>query len=120
MLSQRIFVSPWREQIWKVTALCFLVAWLYYPIIFRLAEQCWHDPNCSHGFLVPIFSGFVLWRERSRLLSLTPRPSAWGLPLLVLALGVLVVGVFGAELFLSRVSLLLVVASLIVHLLGWA
>jgi exosortase len=118
-LPQRILVSPWREQIWKVTVLCFLVAWLYRPIVVGLAEQCWRDPNCSHGFLVPIFSGFVLWRERSRLLTLSPRPSAWGLPFLVAALGVLVVGVFGAELFLSRVSFLLVVASLIVHLLGW-
>ena len=118
-LPQRIFVSPWREQIWKITALSFLVAWLYRSIIFRLAEQCWNDPNSSHGFLVPIFSGFVLWRERSRLLSLTPRPSAWGLPLLILALGVLVVGALGAELFLSRFSLLLVVAGLIVYLLGW-
>ena len=118
-IPQQIFTSPSRQQIWKVTALFFLLAWLYRPIVFRLAQQCWHDPNCSHGFLVPIFSGFVLWRERSRLLSLTPRPSAWGLPLLVLALGVLLVGVFGAELFLSRVSVLLVVASLIVYLLGW-
>jgi exosortase len=118
-LPPRIFISRWKAQICKVGALCVLIAWLYSPIIFRLAKQCWYDPNCSHGFLVPIFSGFVLWRERSRLFALIPRPSPWGLPLLIFSVSVLVVGVLGAELLLSRVSLVLLVASLIIYLLGW-
>jgi exosortase len=118
-LPQRIFITRWKAEIGKAGALCVLIAWLYSPIILRLAKQCWYDPNSSHGFLVPIFSGFVLWRERSRLFALIPRPSPWGLPLLILSLCVLVVGVLGAELFLSRLSLLLLVASLIIYLRGW-
>jgi len=118
-LPSRIFISRWKGQICKAAALCILIAWLYFPIIFRLAKQCWHDPNCSHGFLVPVFSSFVLWRQRSRLFALMPRPSTWGLPLLIFSLCVLVVGVLGAEIFLSRVSLLLLVASLTIYLLGW-
>jgi exosortase len=118
-LPPRIFISRWKAEICKAGALCVLIAWLYSPIILRLAKQCWYDPNSSHGFLVPIFSGFVLWRERSRLFALIPRPSSWGLPLLILSLCVLVVGVLGAELFLSRVSLLLLLGSLIIYLRGW-
>ncbi|MGA9543849.1 MAG: exosortase [Candidatus Sulfotelmatobacter sp.] len=113
------FRSASRQQLWKAGVLIVLLAWLYFPIVSRLAEQCWNDPNCSHGFIVPIFSIFVLWRERSRLAVLTPHPSAWGVPLLVLAMCVLVLGVLGAELFLSRVSLLLLLAGLIVLFLGW-
>lgn len=118
-LPRWIFVSRWKVQICKIAALGVLIAWLYFPIMFRLAKQCWHDPNCSHGFLVPIFSGFVLWRERSRLIPLAARPSPWGLPLLIFSVCLLVVGVLGAELFSSRVSFLLLVASLIIYLLGW-
>lgn len=119
-LPQRVFwTSRWKVQISKAVILCVLLAWLYLPIVFRLAEQCWNDPNFSHGFLVPIFSSFLLWRERSRLFHRTLDPSPWGLPLLILALGVLAAGVLGADLFLSRFSLLLVVASLVIYLLGW-
>ncbi len=71
------------------------------------------------GFVVPIFSIFVLWRERARLTGLEPHPSRWGVPLVILAMGVLVLGSLGAELFLSRVSLLLLIAGLLVFFRGW-
>ncbi|MGA6950970.1 MAG: exosortase/archaeosortase family protein [Candidatus Sulfotelmatobacter sp.] len=113
------FRTASKQQLWKAGILLGLLARLYYPIVFRLAEQCWNDPNCSHGFVVPIFSIFVLWHERSRLAILVPHPSVWGAPLLVSSISVLALGVLGAELFLSRASLLLVLASLIVFFLGW-
>lgn len=96
-----------------------LVGWLYFSILLRLVAQWWHDPNFSHGFLVPLFSLFVLWQNRSRLERLPPRPSWWGVLLVVLALCMLVIGVLGAELFLSRASLLLLIAGLVVYFQGW-
>jgi len=107
-----------RPALWQAFLLAALVAWLYLPILSKLAYQWWTDPNFSHGFFVPAFSIFVLWQDRERLLRIPRRPSAWGLPLLVLALVVLLVGSLGAELFLSRVSLLLVLAGLVVFFLG--
>ncbi len=96
-----------------------LLGWLYASILGRLVGQWWNDPNFSHGFFVPAFALFVLWQDRSRLASLPRAPSLWGLLILVTALCVLVVGVLGAELFLSRVSLLLLIAGLVVLFLGW-
>ena len=105
---------------WHLLFLAVLVGWLYYPILLRLVHQWWHDPNFSHGFFVPAFSLFVLWQNRSRLVVLPRRPSWWGLPILVVALGVLALGDLGAELFLSRFSLLLVLAGLIILFFGWS
>jgi len=105
---------------WHLLFLAVLVGWLYYPILLRLVHQWWHDPNFSHGFFVPAFSLFVLWQNRSRLAVLPRRPSWWGLPILVVALGVLALGDLGAELFLSRFSLLLVLAGLIILFFGWS
>ncbi|MGO9086001.1 MAG: exosortase/archaeosortase family protein [Candidatus Sulfotelmatobacter sp.] len=102
---------------YRYTVLAILVAWLYFPILVRLASQ-WRDDS-SYGFLVPVFSIWVLWRDRSRLALLTPQPSSWGLFILILAVSTLIVGVFGAELFLSRFSLLLVIAGLVVFFAGW-
>jgi len=112
--------APTPTPRWQLLFLAVLVGWLYYPILLRLAHQWWRDPNFSHGFFVPAFSLFVLWQNRSRLAALPRRPSWWGLSILVLALVVLIVGDLGAELFLSRFSLLLVLAGIIVLFLGWA
>jgi exosortase len=106
---------PW----WQVAVLVVLVGWLYSSILYHLVGQWWQDPNFSHGFFVPLFSAFVLWQDRSRLAALPVTPSSWGLLIVVVALCVLILGVMGAELFLSRVSLLLLVAGLIIFFLGW-
>jgi exosortase len=111
-------VSVTKNQLWKIAILCVLVFWLYAAILVRLAEQWWTDPNFSHGFLVPAFAVFVLWRERTRLANLPNATSVWGLPVIVIALLTLVTGVLGAELFLSRVSLLLLLAGLVLFFRG--
>lgn len=97
-----------------------LLLWLYGPTLVRLGEQWKDDSDFSHGFFVPLFSAFVVWRERHRLKSLPPRPSWSGLPLLAFAMCVLIVGQMGAELFLARCSLLLTGAGLILLFSGWS
>ena len=105
--------------VWQITVLSLLSLWLYGPILTRLIAQWWHDPNFSHGFFVPLFSAFVVWHERGRLSQLPLRPSWSGLGIMILALFTLIVGQMGAELFLARFSLLLLLAGLIVFFLGW-
>ena len=112
-------VEPSWPQVWQMAVIAGLLLWLYVPTLAHLAAQWWTDPNFSHGFFVPLFSAFIIWQERSRLTGLTLRPSWWGLLFLGFGLCVLVVGQMGAELFLSRLSLLLVIAGLIVLFLGW-
>lgn len=104
---------------WQVAVIGLLLLGLYASTLAHLIGQWWGDANFSHGFFVPLFSVFVLWQERQRLERLTPRPSWWGLPLLAGALCVMIVGQMGAELFLARFSLLLVLAGVIVLFLGW-
>jgi exosortase len=106
--------------VWQVVLLSGLLLWLYFSTLNRLFAQWWHDPNFSHGFFVPLFAAFVLWQERSRLATVKLRPSWSGLFLLLFGLCVLVLGQMGAELFLSRLSLLIVIAGLIVLLAGWS
>jgi predicted branched-subunit amino acid permease len=106
---------PW----WQGVALLLLIAWLYGSILARLFTQWINDPNFSHGIFVPAFAAFVLWKNRHELKTIKPVPSWTGLPLIVAALVTLTLGVLGAELFLSRASLLLLLAGLIILLRGW-
>ena len=103
----------------QFAALGVLIGLLYHGILTNLASQWWNDPDFSHGFFIPIFSGLVIWRMRRQLLSLNPAPSWSGLFIVVGGLITLVIGVLGAELFLSRSSLLLLLAGLVVLFFGW-
>ncbi len=107
---------------WQGVVLLLLLAWLYAPILVRLFLQ-WvgpsRDPNFEHGIFVPIFAFFVLWQNRAKLNAIAPAPSWSGLPLVMLSLLMLILGVLGAELFFSRVSLLILLAGLIILFQGW-
>jgi len=105
--------------LWQCAALAAMFAWLYWSTLFHLVSQWWHDPNFSHGFFVPLFSAFVIWQERHRLARISPRASSIGAIVLLAGLTVLIVGRLGAELFLERSSILLVLAGIIILFLGW-
>jgi exosortase len=105
--------------LWQVGVLAVLSIWLYWPTLAHLVGQWWNDPNFSHGFFVPLFSALVVWQERDQFARITPHPSWAGLIVLLAALGMLVVGRLGAELFLDRSSLLLLLAGVVILFLGW-
>jgi len=111
--------ASWRRDWWQWLVLATLIVLLYYSIVTRLIQQWINDPNFSHGFFVPLFSAFVIWNERKRLAELEERPSWWGAVIVALALCVLVLGVLGAELFLSRSSLVLLLGGLLIQFRGW-
>ena len=104
---------------WQTIMLAAVLLWLYIPTLTHLVGQWWNDPNFSHGFFVPLFAGFVIWQERQRLASVQLSPSWSGVLILGFGLCVLILGQMGAEIFLSRFSLLIVLAGLIVLFLGW-
>ncbi len=104
--------------LWEWAVLGILILWLYSTTLMHLIGQWRTDPNFSHGFFVPLFSAFVIWQERDRLAGISRQPSWSGLMALVTGLAVLVVGRLGAELFLDRASLLLVLAGVIILFLG--
>ena len=106
---------PW----WQGAALLLLIVWLYASILIRLVTQWMNDPNSGHGFFVPAFALFVLWKNRNELKGVQAAPSWNGLWLIVVGLALLILGDFGAEIYLSRVSLLVVLAGLIILFHGW-
>jgi exosortase len=99
--------------------LLFLAAWLYAPLMLRLATQWWQDPNYTHGFFVPVFSLFLIWERRAKLAALRIKPAWSGLVILLVALLALVLGTLNTGFFLYRISLLLFVSGAVVFLAGW-
>lgn len=79
-----------------------------------------NDDNYSHGFLVPFIVGYLVWTKKDELQKLTPKPSIWGLVVLLAGLSIYLVGTIGAEWFLRRASLIVVLGGLILYVYGIA
>jgi exosortase len=96
-----------------------LVLVLYGRVLGNMAQQWWSDPNYGHGFLVPVFAAYILWRERGRMREVPIQTSNWGLPIMLFAIGLLILGTLGSEHFTARISMLILISGIIVFLVGW-
>jgi len=101
-----------------VTVLGALV--LYAPLVAGMAAEWSEFPSLSHGFAVPVISAYLRWRRRDSLAQLPIEGSILGLPLIVFALAMLVVGSLGGEPFVARLSLPLVLFGAVLFLMGGA
>jgi exosortase len=108
-----------RLAVW-CAILASLTLALYAPTIGSLVRQWWTDGDYSHGFFVPLFSGYILWHERQRWAKTRIKPTNFGLLVMVGAVGLLLLGSLGAELFTARFSLLILLAGMIIFISGWA
>ena len=117
--AHRVSVRMASVPFWQLGVLGALTLVVYGPTLGHLVGQWWHDPDFSHGFFVPLFSAFFIWQERDRLVRLTPKPAWSGLAVIALGLIVFMLGQLGAELFLARSSLLLVLAGTVILFFGW-
>ena len=108
-----------REWILWPGILVGLTVILYAPVLKNLVADWWNNPDYGHGFLVPVFSGYVLWREREKWLNTEIKPSNFGLLVMLGAVVILLGGSLGAELFTTRISLLILLAGMILFLAGW-
>jgi len=99
-------------------ALSALVFIMYFPVLAGLAGQWWNDPNYGHGFFVPVLAGYVLWSERDRWRTLPFRPNNLGLAIMLFAIGLRVLGTLAAELFIARLSLVILIFGLVLFLAG--
>ncbi len=102
-----------RNLLWGALLIGGLVAAAYLRVLAKLVSDWWEFPDFSHGFLVPPFAAYVLWRKRAVLANIRIAPAWTGVALVTFGLMVLLLGVYGAELFLSRISLVIVLAGLV-------
>ncbi len=96
---------------WGVLLLLFGV--LYLRVATKLVSDWYVIPDFAHGFLIPFFCAYVVWEKR-RVVAETPLQPSWaGVTLVTLGLLTYITGIYGAELFLARISGLMLLAGLI-------
>jgi exosortase len=100
-------------------ALALGLLWAYWTTLGQLSDRWAHDPQYSHGYLVPAFALFLLWQRRPMLPAVEPRPDGWGLALIGWAMVLRLTGAYFALEWLDALSLLPCLLGCAVLLGGW-
>ncbi|HEX3084642.1 MAG TPA: exosortase [Pyrinomonadaceae bacterium] len=112
-------MSAFPRKFLQPIAIAVALAFVYFAVIVKLANDWWHDENYSHGLLIPFVIGFILWQERKRFGEMKRDPWSWiGGGGIALSLFMLWAGTAGAELFVQRVSLVLMLVSVVIYFFG--
>jgi exosortase len=102
-----------RRTVLVAAALCTGIGLVYASTLSSLARQWGSDDNYSHGFFVLPLALYFAWERRDRLAAAPRHANAAGLALIVGSLLIRLAGVLGSDIFLTRVSLIGVIAGAI-------
>jgi len=126
VMTPEKIASPWKARLkvhwWGIGQGVFLAGafgYLYASVLPGLVSDWGNDPDYSHGFLIPVLSGYFLWERRYALAQLPVQPSPVGFLVMLLGLALLLLGQVGDELFLMRMSLVVLIAGLVLYHSGW-
>ena len=99
-----------------IISILFLI--LYYPIIFVMVRDWQINDNYSHGYLIPIIVGYMIWASRKKIAGLKVSPNNWGVLLIFIGFCQLLISRIGSEYFLQRASMILVLFGILLFLAG--
>ncbi len=92
---------------------------LYWNTIYEMVMDWYNDENYSHGFLIPVISGYLLLQRKESIQEIAVKPSyVLGVITLVAGLSAFLIGELSGEYFVSRLSLLIVLAGVILFACG--
>jgi exosortase D (VPLPA-CTERM-specific) len=96
--------------------LIFMMYWDVYADLIKV----WNDKEeYSHGFMIPLVSGYFLWQKKSLLIAEKIQPCNYGFLAIAFALAAYFVGSVGDILFLLRFSFIFLVLGLILLFFGY-
>ena len=95
---------------------CFV--YLYAHTLAKLISDWNTDDNFSHGFLIPLISGYMIWGKKDDLARAAIQPNSWGLVIIAFAMAMHIAGNLGAEFFVMRSSMVLCLLGITLYLFG--
>jgi exosortase len=100
-------------QVSKAFIITALLCGMYIRVMVALADEWWTNPAASHGMLIPPIAAWVTWMRRDITFSRPALADIRGL--LGIAIGCLLflIGTAGAEFFLTRLSLIVLLGGLV-------
>lgn len=111
---------PWADLPWLAIALLSgLFVALYWDVSVSMYEIWMKDDAYSHGILVPPLAGYLVWIDRERIFGIRAERDSRGLFLVAGACLMYLLGRLGAEFFLMRQSMVVLLAGVALTFWGW-
>ena len=98
--------------------LALLILAAYFQVITSLIKVWWSDDNYSHGFLIPLVSGYFIHQKKEKLAQVACENCNIGLVLFIIGLTIYIIGVSAAEYFSTSLSFIIVILGLTLYLYG--
>ena len=107
------------RKLYKPLAIAAALAFVYFAVLAKLGRDWWNDENYSHGLLIPFIIGYIIWQDRNKCEESNGRSETW-LGAVGISCGLLALwaGTAGAELFVQRASLLILLTSIAIFFFG--
>jgi exosortase len=107
------------RKLYKPLAIAGALAFVYFAVLVKLGRDWWNDENYSHGLLIPFIIAYIIWQDRKKFDDDRGQPATW-LGAIGISCGLLALwaGTAGAELFMQRASLLILLASIAIYFFG--
>lgn len=94
-------------------------ALLYRQVMVKLVMDWYNDDNYSHGFLIVPLALYFVWERRDKLRTIPIASNAFGLIVVLGSVAVLIAGILGSELFMTRISLIGTLVGALLFVCGW-
>ena len=101
-----------------LSPIIILIGFLYHDVIGRLAHIWITDSDQAHGMLLVAVAGYLVFHRRKRISRIKPETWLPGLLIMVGAIALLLVGQVVVEYFVTRASLIILLAGIIGFLFG--
>ncbi|MCG3117424.1 MAG: VPLPA-CTERM-specific exosortase XrtD [Candidatus Manganitrophus sp. SA1] len=109
--SQRLF---W----WGAALPAVLLGIIYSNGIAYMVHKWYADENYGHGFFVPLISLYLIWQQRHRLREKRLQGSWWGVPVLLIGVGLYFIGELATIYVAVHLSLWVVLIGLTLAAIG--
>lgn len=96
-----------------------IIGVFYYNTFEWLINSWTNNQYYSHGFLVPIISGYIIWSMRKELHNIEKKQSQTGLILFIVGIVIQGIAILLTIRFLSGLSLIVTILGIILYLYGW-
>jgi exosortase len=115
-IALRIVRSIW----FKIGVIAVLLAGMNWWQFVKLVQQWLSDENWTHGFIIPLFSLFLLYTWRDEIARTPRRVCLWGLPVIAISLAMLVAGFYPLQNeWIKQLSMPLLIWGVVLYLAGW-
>jgi exosortase len=103
----------------KIVVLAVLLAMMNYWQFPSLVASWMTDPNWSHGFIIPLFSLYLIYARRHEILAAPRRVCLAGLPIMIAGILGTLLGFYPIRTpWFSQLSMVVVIFGLVLYLAG--